>query len=72
MKKIVRMNARVPPPLIWHICQIIVDYLGLVVSTYILNLFRGDCLLSDALNSTISTSRKFKDEIDSATFYNLM
>jgi hypothetical protein len=29
-------------------------------------------LLSDALNSTISMNLKFKDEIDSATFDNLM
>jgi hypothetical protein len=66
------MNARVPPPLTWHICLIIIDYLGLVVSTYILNPSRGHWLLSDALNSTISMSLKFKDEIDSTTFDNLM
>jgi len=67
-----RMNARVPPPLTWHICHIIVDSLGLVVFTSILNQSRGHWLLSDALNSTISMSPKFRDEIDFVTFDNLM
>ncbi len=66
------MNARVPPPLTWHICHIIVDFLGLVASICILNQSRGHWLLSDALNSTISMSLKFKNEIDSASFDNLM
>jgi hypothetical protein len=52
----VRMNARVPPPLTWHICCIIVDSLGLVVFDNILNQSRGHWLLNDALNSTISMS----------------
>jgi len=33
---------------------------------------KGHWLLSDALNSTIFMSLKFKDEIDFATFDNLM
>ncbi len=66
------MSARVPPPLTWHICCIIVDSLGLVVYACILNQSRGHWLLSDALNSTISMSLKFKDEIDFATFDKLM
>jgi hypothetical protein len=37
-----------------------------------LNQSRGHWLLSDALNSTISMSLKFRDEIESATFNNLM
>jgi hypothetical protein len=51
-----RMNARVSPPLTWHICCIIVNFLSLVVSTYILNQSKGH-----ALNSTISMSLKFRD-----------
>jgi hypothetical protein len=66
------MNARVPPPLTWHIYRIIVDSFGPIVSTYILNQFKGHWLLSDALNSTISMSLKFLNEIDSTTFDNLM
>ncbi len=38
----------------------------------ILNRSRGHCLLSHAINSTISTSLKLRDEIDHATFNNLM
>jgi hypothetical protein len=67
-----RMNARVPPPLTWHICRIIVDFLGPIMSVCILNHYRGHWLLSDALNFAISMNIKFKDEIDFATFDNLM
>jgi hypothetical protein len=67
-----RMSARVPPPLTWNICHIIVDSLCPIVSTCILNQSRGHWLLSDALNSAISMSPKFRDEIDSTTFDNLM
>jgi hypothetical protein len=66
------MSVKVPPPLTWHICHTIVDYLDLVVSTSILNQSRGHWLLDNALNSTTSMSLKFKDEIDFATFDNLM
>jgi hypothetical protein len=66
------MSARVPPPLTWHICCIIVDSLDLVMSIYILNQPRGHWLLNDALNFAISMSLKFRDEIDFATFENLM
>jgi len=66
----VRMSARVPPPLTWHICCIIADSFDLVVSTCILNQSRGHWLLSDALNSAISMSLKFREEIDLATFDN--
>jgi len=37
----VKMNARVPPPLTWHISEIIVDYFGPIVSAYILNQSRN-------------------------------
>jgi len=66
------MNAIVPPPLTWHICHIIVDSFSHVVFVYILNQFKGHWLLSDALNSTIFMSLEFRDEIDFATFDNLM
>jgi hypothetical protein len=68
----VEMGARLSPLLTWHICHIIVDYFDLVVPTCILNQSRGHWLLSDALNYAISISLKFKDEIDSTTFDNLM
>jgi hypothetical protein len=66
------MNARVPPPLTWHICRIIVDSLGPIVSTCILNQSKGHWLLNDALIFSISVSLKFRNEIDLATFDNLM
>jgi hypothetical protein len=65
-----KMNARVPPSLTWHIFHIIVDSFGPLMSTCILNQCKGHWLLSDALNSTIFMSLKFKDEIDFANFDN--
>ncbi len=54
-----------------HISNI-VDTFGPIVFVCIPNQFKGHWLLSDALNSAISMSLKFKDEIDFATFDNLM
>jgi hypothetical protein len=67
-----RMSAKLPPLLTWHTCQIIVGSLGHVVSPCILNQSRSHWLLSDALNFATPMSLKFKDEIDFATFDNLM
>jgi hypothetical protein len=53
-----KMTIRVPPPLTWHICKIVVDCLSLVVITYVLNQSRGHWLLSDAFHSAISMSLK--------------
>jgi hypothetical protein len=48
-------------PLTWHIFQIIVDVLFLVVSAYVLNQFHGHYLFFNALNmSTIIMNLKFK------------
>ncbi len=67
------MNARVPPPLTWHICWIVVDALDPIVFACILNQFKGHRLLRHALiNFVVSMSLKFKDEIDFVSFDNLM
>jgi len=63
------MSARIAPPLTWHICIIIVDSLGPILSTCNLNHY---CLLSDVLNYAMFMNVKFRDEIDFATFDNLM
>jgi hypothetical protein len=52
-----KMSARVPPPLTWHICHIIVDCLGPVVFAYILNQSNGHWVLNDALKFVISISK---------------
>ncbi len=51
---------------------IIIDFLGLVMFTCILNQFKGHWLLNNALNFAISMNLKFKDEIEFATFDNLI
>jgi hypothetical protein len=50
----VKIVGRVPPPLTWHICQIIIDVLSLVVSACVLNQFHVHWLLYDVLNATIT------------------
>jgi hypothetical protein len=67
------MIARMPPPLTWHIFQIIVDVLSLVVSTCVFNQSKGHWLLSDSLNSTISICFKLIKEFGiSISFDNVM
>ncbi len=65
------MITRVPPPLTWHSSQIIVYYLGLVISTCILNQSRDHWLLTNAVNFVISISSNFKNET-TISFDNLM
>ncbi len=68
-----RMTTRVPSPLTWHICQIVVDCFSLAVTTYVLNQYKGHWLLSDAFHSNISMSSKLKEEQKNApSFQTLM
>jgi hypothetical protein len=46
----------------WHICQIVVNVLSLVVSAYVLNQYRGYWLLSDAFHFAISMSLKLREK----------
>jgi hypothetical protein len=55
-----------PLLLIWHICQIIVNNLSLVVTTCVLNQSKGHWLLSGAFNFAISMSLKFKKKLKNA------
>jgi hypothetical protein len=57
-----KVIGRVPSPLTWHVFQIIIDVLSLVVSACVLNQSHGHWLLSDALNVTIFMRLKFKEE----------
>jgi hypothetical protein len=56
------MTTRVPSNLTWHICQIVVNCLSLVVNAYVLNQYRRYWLLSDALHFAISMSLKLKEK----------
>jgi hypothetical protein len=57
-----RIIGCVMPPLIWHISQIIVDVLFLIVNACVLNQSYGHWLLFDALNATMIMSLKLKEE----------
>ncbi len=45
-----KLTTKVPPPLTWHIYQIVVDCLSLIVIAYVLNQSKENWLLSDALH----------------------
>jgi hypothetical protein len=55
-----RNIGRVPPPLTWHISQIIVDVLSSSISACVLNESHGHWLLFDVLNVIIIMSLKFE------------
>jgi hypothetical protein len=57
-----RVIGLVPPPLTWHISQIIVDVLFSIVSVCVLNQSHGHWLLSNVLNVAITMSLKLKEE----------
>ncbi len=67
------MTTKVPPPLTWYICPIIVDCLSTIVMACVLNQSRGHWLLSNALHFAISISLKLKEKPKSApSFQTLM
>jgi hypothetical protein len=49
-----------PPPLTWHICQTIVNYLSPFVNVCVFNQSRGHWLLNDAFNFAMFISLKLK------------
>ncbi len=58
------MTLKMPPPLTWHISQIIIDRLHHFVFVCISNQCRGHLLSSYALDFAIPMSLKFRDEIE--------
>ncbi len=48
--------------MIWHISQIILDVLSLIVFTYVFNQSSGHWLLNDALSFTISICLKLREK----------
>ncbi len=68
----IRMIALVFPPLTWHIFQIIVDALSLDMFICVFNQSKGHWVLSDALNSTIFTCLKFKEEFEISSYFDIL
>jgi hypothetical protein len=66
------MIALVFPPLTWHIFQIIVDALSLVMFICVFNQSKGHWVLSDALNSTLFTCLKFKEEFEISSYFDIL
>ncbi len=68
-----RMITKVPPPLTWHICQIVIDCFFFVVTICILNQSEGHWLLSGAFHFAISMSLRLRKETKNApSFQTLM
>jgi hypothetical protein len=53
-----KTTGRVPPPLTWHISQIIADVLSSFVKACVLNQSHGHWLLSTTLNVIITMNVK--------------
>jgi hypothetical protein len=72
-QSLMRMMTRVPPPLTWHICRIVIDCFFFVVTICILNQYEGHWLLSGAFHFAISMSLRLRKEIKNApSFQTLM
>jgi hypothetical protein len=68
-----KTTITIPPPLTWHICQIVVDCFSPFGTTYVLNQYRGHWLLSDAFHFAISMSSKLREKPKNApSFQTLM
>jgi hypothetical protein len=59
-------------PLTWHIFQIIVDALSLVMFICVLNQFKGYWVLNDVLNFGISTCLKLKEEFEISSSFDIL
>jgi hypothetical protein len=68
----IRMTTKFPPPWTWHICQIVVDCLSLILIVCVLNQSRGYWLLSDALHFAISMTLKLREPKNAPSFQTLM
>jgi hypothetical protein len=66
------MTALVSLPLTWHIFQIIVDDLSLVMFICVLNQSKGHWVLSNTLNSAISTCLKLKEEFEISSSFDIL
>jgi hypothetical protein len=60
---IVKLTGCMPPPLIWHISQIIVDCISLLMYVYVLNQSCDHWLLTYASHSTLTMSFKLNKEV---------
>jgi hypothetical protein len=69
MQSLVKMTTRVPPPLTWHICQIVVNCLSPIITTCVRNQSRGHWLLSDVLHFAISMNLKLIEELENVSFF---
>jgi hypothetical protein len=68
----VQVSNHIPPPIIWFICQTIIDCLSFFVSACVLNQSTRHWLLSNGLNFVITMSFKARDEMHLKPFESLM
>ncbi len=70
---VVRISVHVPPPPTWHVAQIVVDVVSLLVTTCVLNQSHGHWLSSDALQFVITMNTKIIEELQNPlSFDNIM
>jgi hypothetical protein len=65
-QSVVRISVRVPPPPTWHVAQIVVNVLFVVVTTCVLNQSHGHRFLSDVLHFAIIMNTKIIEELQNS------
>ncbi len=60
---IVRIYVHVPTPFTWHVAQMVVDLISLVVSACVLNQSHGHWLLTNAFHFAITMNTKLMGEL---------
>ncbi len=61
---VARINVFVPPPPTWHVAQIVVDVLSLIVSACVLKQCDGHWILSYAFHFAITMNTKLMEELE--------
>jgi hypothetical protein len=59
----IRINVHVLDLVTWHVAEIVVDILSIVITTYVLNQSHGHWLLNDALHSIKMMNTKLMEEL---------
>jgi hypothetical protein len=63
MQIVIKIIVCVPPSFIWHVAQIVVDVISLIIIARLFNQSNEQWLLSDVLHSIITMNTKLMEEL---------
>jgi hypothetical protein len=69
---VVKISVCVPPPLTWHVAQIVIEVLSRVVTTCVLNQSHGHWLLNDVLYYAITMNTKLMEILQNPPSFGIM